>query len=108
MNSICDHAKSGICKMTLCDQAQIHDCGDYHRGDGKSPHCNLYPESKCVPVATVEPVRKPVRVRAFKEDIAAENVLLKMRVHQLECDIKRFVEMPTMRRIVWAWKGGAV
>jgi hypothetical protein len=47
---------------------------------------------------------RPVRVRKFKDDYVTENACLRMKVDQLEKELRRFKEMPTMRRIAWALK----
>lgn len=56
-----------------------------------------------------EPIetKKAARVRRgkLKSDYVTENVILSMRVHQLECELRKFKTMSTMRRIVWAVKG---
>ena len=103
--SVCDMVKD--CAISgECDQAQPHDCGDY-KCDTGTRFCDVHPESRCKPVEADTVTVKPTRVRKFKEDVIRENELLKMRVHQLEVALKGFQEMPTMRRIVWAVKGGA-
>lgn len=50
------------------------------------------------------PKQKRVRVKAFKEEVVAENAVLKIKIHNLETWIKNFKQLPTMRRIMFAAK----
>lgn len=55
--------------------------------------------------AAVTQARKKRRCAVYKEEAIAENAVLKMRVHELETELKYFRELPTMRRIVFAIRG---
>jgi len=48
--------------------------------------------------------QKRRRVKAFKEEVVAENAVLKIKIHELETWIKNFKQLPTMRRIMFAAK----
>lgn len=52
----------------------------------------------------LRPKQKRVRVKAFKEEVVAENAVLKIKIHNLETWIKNFKQLPTMRRIMFAAK----
>lgn len=108
MNSICDHAKSGVCNQAaFCDQGKPHDCGDYGCCIGGKFTCDIYPLAKCVPVETVSPVQKPKGSRSVvMKDLIDEIVQLKIKLHEFELAAEKFKAMPTMRRIVLAVKGG--
>lgn len=100
MKVICN--KAGECKDVHCKEHEEHE-EDFLCAE----ECVLISGAKCIPVEQYKPQVKPRRVRAFKEDVVKQNTLLEMRVHQLECELKAFKEMPTMRRIRWAFTGGA-
>lgn len=101
MKVICN--KAGECTIVSCRDHEEHEHAVFCDCE-----CELITGAHCVPVEERKPKAKHKRVRAYKEDYINENALLKMRVHQLECDLKKFTAMPTMRRITWACKGGAL
>lgn len=56
------------------------------------------------PLLPVEKKRRVSNVKV-KDEYVKENTQLKIKVSQLEAELRKFSEMPTMRRIVWAIKG---
>jgi len=46
---------------------------------------------------------RPKRVRMFKDDVVAENERLKIKVKELETWISNFKQLPTMKRVKFAF-----
>jgi len=84
MKVICN--KAGECENDNCKHRKEHEYVTYC-----DSRCTRVTDAKCIPFESYKPQAKPRRVRAFKEDVVAENTLLKMRVHQLECECKELL-----------------